>query len=91
MLPPVDGVVQLEGRIAPPPAKLYEFASQAGGKIRQNLDLAGFARETGLPLADYSVSINGGTALCGGYVRTGSLISEPRPTRKVHPTPEEWR
>lgn len=55
VLPPHDGEVQVEGRIAPPPAKLYEFAAQAGGKIRQNLDLAGFARETGLPLADFSV------------------------------------
>lgn len=50
-----DGAVQVEGRIAPPPAKLYEFEPQAQGEIRQNLDLASYARETGLPLADYSV------------------------------------
>ena len=49
------GVVRVQGRIAPPPAKLYEFAPQAGGRIRQNLDLTGYARETGLPLAPFSV------------------------------------
>ena len=46
-----SGPVEIEGRIAPPPARLYEFAASASGPIRQNLDLAAFARETGLPLA----------------------------------------
>lgn len=54
-LPRVDGVVRVDGRIAPPPAKLYEFESQGRGNIRQNLDLDGFARESGLPLASFSV------------------------------------
>ncbi len=54
-LPRADGVVQVDGRIAPPPAKLYEFEAQAQGNIRQNLDLGEFARETVLPLAGYSV------------------------------------
>ena len=49
------GGVQIDGRIAPPPSKLYEFQTLAQGNIRQNLDLSGFARETGLPLTDYSV------------------------------------
>ncbi len=54
-LPQADGLVQVDGRIAPPPAKLYAFEAREQGKIRQNLDLAGFAQETGLPLAEYSV------------------------------------
>lgn len=54
-LPRVEAQVQVEGRIAPPPAKLYEFESQTRGNIRQNLDLTGFAQETGLPLAPFSV------------------------------------
>ena len=54
-LPPAVGTVQVDGRIAPPPAKLYAFESREQGKIRQNLDLAGFAQETGLPLAAYSI------------------------------------
>ena len=52
-LPPVDtpaGLVRLEGRIAPDIGRLYEFDAAASGAIRQNLDLAAFARETSLPL-----------------------------------------
>jgi surfeit locus 1 family protein len=57
-LPPVDtppGEVTVQGRIAPPPAKLYELGSAESGPIRQNLDLAAFRAETGLPLVDGSV------------------------------------
>ena len=55
VLEQVDGDVVVEGEIAPPPAKLYEFQGNAEGNIRQNLDLAGFALETGLPLRSFSV------------------------------------
>lgn len=48
--PPPEGRVQVLGRIAPGPARLYEFEGAAAGSIRQNLDVASFARETGLPL-----------------------------------------
>jgi surfeit locus 1 family protein len=44
------GDVRIEGRIAPPPARLYEFSAGESGRIRQNLDLDAFARETGLRL-----------------------------------------
>lgn len=44
------GVVDIEGRIAPPPSKLYEPGSPSGGAIRQNLDLAQYRAETGLAL-----------------------------------------
>jgi surfeit locus 1 family protein len=57
-LPPVDtpaGVVEVAGRIAPPPARLYEFRGEERGAIRQNLDLASFRAETGLKLVDVSV------------------------------------
>ena len=50
-----SGVVEIEGRLAPPPAKLYAFAGEEQGTIRQNLDLAAFRAETGLPLLPYSV------------------------------------
>ena len=54
-LPPVvtpAGVVTVQGRIAPPPSKLYEFKGADAGPIRQNLDLAAFRLETGLPLIE---------------------------------------
>lgn len=44
------GVVTIQGRIAPPPSKLYEFKGIDSGPLRQNLDLASFHVETGLPL-----------------------------------------
>jgi surfeit locus 1 family protein len=47
--------VALEGRIAPPPARLYEFEHGGAGRIRQNLDLEAFGRSTGLALAPLSV------------------------------------
>ena len=53
--PPPDGVVQVAGRIAPGPARLYEFEGAASGAIRQNLDAVSFARETGLPLRPLAV------------------------------------
>ena len=61
-LPPVatpGGPVQVRGRIAPWPAKLYEFDATAGGPIRQNLDLGRFAAETGLPLLGVAVRQTG--------------------------------
>lgn len=61
-LPPVEtpqGVIELRGRLAPPPAKLYEFAGTAAGPIRQNLDLAQFRAETGLALLDFAVQQTG--------------------------------
>ncbi|MCD2511321.1 SURF1 family protein [Comamonas endophytica] len=54
------GQVMVAGRLAPSPARLYEMASgadpvPAASPIRQNLDLAAFRRETGLPLLALSV------------------------------------
>jgi surfeit locus 1 family protein len=54
-VPTPDGPVSFEGRIAPPPARLYEFEHGGSGRIRQNLALDAYARETGLALAPVSV------------------------------------
>jgi surfeit locus 1 family protein len=57
-LPPVrtpPGEVEVRGRLAPPPAKLYAFDAEEKGPIRQNLDLTRFRTETGLPLLPVSV------------------------------------
>ncbi len=55
VVPTPAGRVELEGRLAPPPGKLYELGESSTGAIRQNIDLASFARETGLPLLAMSV------------------------------------
>ena len=53
------GVVRVQGRIAPPPSKLYELGAAESGPIRQNLDLAQFRAETGLALAAVSIQQSG--------------------------------
>lgn len=61
-LPAVDTpseIVDIQGRLAPPPGKLYEFEGADSGPIRQNLDLARFRAETGLALAEVSVQQTG--------------------------------
>ena len=62
-LPPVatpDGLVQLKGRVAPPPSRLFDLAAAStpppgSSRIRQNLDLEAFRTETGLALARLTV------------------------------------
>jgi surfeit locus 1 family protein len=49
------GEVAVTGRIAPAPARLYEFSGEASGVIRQNLRLDAFARETALTLRPFTV------------------------------------
>jgi surfeit locus 1 family protein len=53
--PPPAGQISLEGRIAPPPSRLFEFEGAGTGRIRQNVDIEAFARETGLRLVPLSV------------------------------------
>lgn len=53
------GVVEVQGRIAPSPAKLYEFGGPEIGIIRQNLDLERFRVELGVPLLAVSVQQTG--------------------------------
>lgn len=54
-LPAQPGTVLVEGRLAPPPAKLFELGGVAQGAIRQNLDLAQLSQELGLTLRPLSV------------------------------------
>lgn len=58
LLPPVPtpaGEVEVRGRIAPPPGRLYEFDADEAGPIRQNLDLERHARAIGVALRPLSV------------------------------------
>jgi len=49
------GTVEVAGTIALAPARLYEFDAAAKGRIRQNLHIAQYRVETGLPLRDFMV------------------------------------
>ena len=64
-VPAPPGDVELDGLIAPPPARLYEFSGGSGGLIRQNLDLDTFGVETGLSLAPLSVQAMASPATAG--------------------------
>ena len=67
------GVVEIEGRIAPPPSKLYELGAPERGLIRQNLDLAQFRDESGLVLLDVTVQQTG--AATEGLLREWPVAS----------------
>ena len=57
-LPPVPtpgGRVEVVGRVAETPSRMYELEAAATGAIRQNVDVASFARETGLELLPLAV------------------------------------
>ncbi len=85
---PVDaGAVRLVGRIAPPPARLYDFEGEASGAIRQNLDLAAFSRERGIGLRPLSLLLTEAPRpLDAGTppVDDGLLRQWPAPAVDVH-------
>jgi len=54
-VPTPVGEVTLEGRLAPPPGKLYELGESAPGLIRQNIDIGAIASEHGLNMLDSSI------------------------------------
>lgn len=45
----------IEGVLAPWPSRMFELDGSGAGQIRQNLDLAAYRLETGLPLLEVSV------------------------------------
>jgi len=54
-LPTPRGEVRVPGRVAPPPGQLLALAGEDRGLIRQNLDMAVFAKDLGLPLRPLSL------------------------------------
>lgn len=68
-VPTPAGSVEIDGVIAPPPSRLYEFTAASSGRIRQNLHPDEFARETGLALRPVSVQQTGPDAAADGLRR----------------------
>ncbi len=75
-----EGPVSVEGRIAPPPSRLFELGAEGQGAIRQNLDLDAFGRETGLRLRPLSVQQTD----AAGAPADGLLRRWPAPAVDVH-------
>lgn len=75
------GPVLIEARIAPAPGRLYSFAAEERGPLRQNIDLAEFGRETGLVLRPLSLlQLNAEVA----DVADGLVRDWPAPALNVH-------
>jgi len=72
------GMVSIEGRMAPPPGKLYELGTASAGLIRQNLDLTDYARETGLALMPLTVQQTdvAGDGLLRAWPRTSAGVEK---------------
>ncbi|MBA3589373.1 MAG: SURF1 family protein [Methylibium sp.] len=78
-VPTPSGAVSVSGRIAGPPGALYDFAEGEGGRLRQNIDLEGYGRETGLLLRPLTVMQSSDEAPHDGLLREW-----PLPAADVH-------
>ena len=81
-----SGEVEVLGRIAPPPSKLFEMGGAESGPIRQNLDLSVFALEIHLPLRPLSVQqiAAEGPAVAGSASNDDTLLRQwPAPAVDV--------
>lgn len=74
------GEVTVQGRLAPTPSRLYELGEAASGVIRQNLDIADRARETGRTLLPLVVVQDGAPP----DVDDGLVRQWPQPASDVH-------
>lgn len=75
-----SGVVEVFGRLAPPPSKLYEFEGGERGPIRQNADVGSLAEEWSLRLVEASVLQTNAS----GVAPDGLLRDWPRVGADVH-------
>ncbi|MFO1326941.1 MAG: SURF1 family protein [Rubrivivax sp.] len=75
------GRVALRGRIAPTVSRMYQLGDASPGPIRQNLDLADYARELRRALAPLVVVQDDDTP---GVAADGLLRHWPQPASDVH-------
>ena len=78
-VPTAGGRVELVGQVAPAPSRLYAFAEEESGRLRQNIDIEAYARETGVGLRPLSIVQTEGSAPDDGLLRQW-----PRPAVDVH-------
>ncbi len=78
-LPMDTGVVEVVGRLAPPPSMQYELGQDSDGRIRQNIDLSSYGAQWSLRLPPLSVQQT------EGGVSDASLLREwPQVGADVH-------
>lgn len=78
-VPAQEGMVTVEGRVAPPPARTYALGAIDEGVIRQNLNVSSFAVESGVSLRPLSVQQTGMQTAADTLRRTW-----PAPALDVH-------
>ena len=80
-----EGSVDVIGRVAGWPGRLFDFGAGASGPIRQNLDPDGYARESGLRLRPLSLIQLEAPSDATALSRADGLLREwPRPAVDVH-------
>lgn len=79
-----DGPVRLLGRIAAGPPRVYALGGADAGPIRQNLELDGFARETGLALRPLVVVQLDTAPTAAAAAADGLRRHWPQPAADVH-------
>lgn len=75
-LPAIDtpqGLVEVQGHLAPWPSRLYDFGGAEQGPIRQNLDLSAFRQETSLAVLEVSLLQSG--AASEGLLREWPVVA----------------
>jgi len=80
-LPPIPsprGDLRIAGLVAATPSRLFDLGTAASGVIRQNLDVAGFAREIGAGLLPFVLLQTGSDA------PDGLLRDWPAPAVDIH-------
>jgi len=68
-----EGVVEIQGHLAPWPSRLYDFGGDESGPIRQNLDLQAFQKETGLNVLEVTLLQSG--AASEGLLREWPVVA----------------
>ena len=68
-----EGLVEVQGHLAPWPSRLYDFGGAETGPIRQNLDLTAYREATGLQLLEVTL-LQSGTA-SEGLLREWPLVA----------------
>ena len=68
-----EGVVEIQGHLAPWPSRLYDFGGDESGPIRQTLELQAFQKETGLNLLEVTLLQSG--AASEGLLREWPVVA----------------
>jgi surfeit locus 1 family protein len=71
-LPTPEGIVEIQGHLAPWPSRIYDFGQEETGPIRQNLERDAYLRQTGLSMPDLSVQQTGGED--AGFLRDWPIV-----------------